>query len=77
VRVALLLGGFYVGAGLSTGTKRETTVAATAESTLVAPLGARWLERWQRSSARAPFGESILSAEAERLLRAHPQFALC
>ena len=38
-------------------------------------LGARWLARWERSTARAPIGQTELTAECERLLRLHPQFA--
>jgi tRNA U34 5-methylaminomethyl-2-thiouridine-forming methyltransferase MnmC len=72
-RVSLLLAGFYVGAGLSTGTKGETTVAAVHPSALQAPLGARWLERWERSSARAPHGEP-LTPGLETQLRTHPQW---
>ncbi len=74
-RVSLLLGGFYVGIGSSTGTKRETTTAATRLELLAEPLGARWLARWERSTARAPIGQTELTAECERLLRLHPQFA--
>ncbi len=69
-RVTLLLAGFYVGAGVSTGTKGETTVAATRPEALASPLGARWL------SARAPHGEP-LTAEVESRLLAHPQWAGC
>jgi tRNA U34 5-methylaminomethyl-2-thiouridine-forming methyltransferase MnmC len=72
-RVTLLLAGFYVGAGLSTGTKGETTIAATRRESLVAPLGERWLERWRRSSARAPHG-GTLTPEAEARILAHPQW---
>jgi tRNA U34 5-methylaminomethyl-2-thiouridine-forming methyltransferase MnmC len=73
-RVTLLLAGFYVGAGLSTGTKGETTVAATRPEALAAPLGTRWLERWRRSSARAPHGADF-TPEVETRLLAHPQWA--
>ncbi len=73
-RVALLLAGFYVGAGVGVGTKQETTIAALEPQRLVRPLDARWLERWKRSSARAPHGE-VLTPEHERALLAHPQFA--
>jgi tRNA U34 5-methylaminomethyl-2-thiouridine-forming methyltransferase MnmC len=72
-RVTLLLAGFYVGAGVSTGTKGETTIAATRLEALEAPLGARWLERWGRSSSRAPHG-ALLTPEVEARLRAHPQW---
>jgi tRNA U34 5-methylaminomethyl-2-thiouridine-forming methyltransferase MnmC len=65
-RVALLLGGFFVGAGASTGTKMETTVAATVKSSLDAPLGDRWLGRYGRSTVRRP--------EDEAAIYAHPQF---
>ncbi|HYH95852.1 MnmC family methyltransferase [Hyalangium sp.] len=72
-RVTLLLAGFYVGAGVSTGTKGETTIASTRLETLEAPLGARWLERWRRSSSRAPHG-APLTPEVEARLLAHPQW---
>ncbi|SEM68322.1 tRNA U34 5-methylaminomethyl-2-thiouridine-forming methyltransferase MnmC [Stigmatella aurantiaca] len=72
-RVTLLLAGFYVGAGVSTGTKGETTVAATRLEALEAPLGGRWLERWRRSSSRAPHG-APLTPEVESRLLAHPQW---
>ncbi len=74
-RVTLLLAGFYVGAGLSTGTKGETTVGATRREALAAPLGERWLERWRRSSSRAPHGEA-LTPEAEARVLAHPQWTV-
>lgn len=75
MRAALLLGGFYVGAGVATGTKRETTVGATHLKSLAAPLGARWLARWERSTARAPLGETELTPARELQIRTHPQFA--
>lgn len=73
-RVTLLLAGFYVGAGVSTGTKGETTVAATRREALESPLGERWLERWRRSSARAPHGEAFTPQLEARVL-AHPQWS--
>ncbi len=72
-RVSLLLAGFYVGHGLSTGTKGETTVASNARGLIKEPLGERWLSRWQRSSARGPHGGE-LTGELEQQVRAHPQF---
>ena len=74
-RVALLLAGFFVGVGEPIGTKVETTAAATRREALVRPLDGRWLERWRRSTARAPHGgwqdeESALAGILER----HPQF---
>nr|WP_225937307.1 MnmC family methyltransferase [Myxococcus sp. RHSTA-1-4] len=72
-RVTLLLAGFYVGAGVSTGTKGETTVGATRRESLELPLGARWLERWKRSSSRAPHGAQ-LTPEVEARVLVHPQW---
>jgi tRNA U34 5-methylaminomethyl-2-thiouridine-forming methyltransferase MnmC len=73
-RVTLLLAGFYVGTGVSTGTKGETTIAATRLEALESPLGTRWLERWSRSSSRAPHGAELTPALEARLL-AHPQWS--
>jgi tRNA U34 5-methylaminomethyl-2-thiouridine-forming methyltransferase MnmC len=72
-RVSLLLAGFFVGAGIPTGTKQETTVAASHLELLKEPLGERWLERWERSSAKAPHGLE-LTPELEAELRAHEQW---
>ena len=72
-RVSLLLGGFYVGTGIATGMKKETTVAATERGLLEQPLDARWLARWERSAAQAPHGLS-LSEEIARAVREHRQF---
>ncbi len=73
-RVALLLAGFFVGVGVAIGTRTETTIASTRPGILAAPLGARWLERWRRSTRRG--GEVGTSREfLEAQLLAHPQFA--
>ena len=72
-RVTLLLAGFWVGAG-ATAAVKETTVARAGPAVLTRLRGRRWLERWSRSSARAPHG-SILDAATEARVRAHPQFA--
>jgi tRNA U34 5-methylaminomethyl-2-thiouridine-forming methyltransferase MnmC len=72
-RVTLLLAGFYVGAGASTGTKGETTVASTRKESLEAPLADRWLERWKRSSSRAPHGAQ-LTPDIEARLLSHLQW---
>lgn len=73
-RVTLLLAGFWVGTG-ATAAVKETTVASDRPAALDAPLGARWLQRWRRSSARAPHGVERLTPELERAVLAHPQFA--
>jgi tRNA U34 5-methylaminomethyl-2-thiouridine-forming methyltransferase MnmC len=73
-RVSLLLGGFYVGTGVSTGMKTETTVAATRLELLQKPLDARWLERWERSSSQAPHGLP-LDQGIQSAVRGHAQFS--
>ncbi|MCA3016515.1 MAG: tRNA guanosine(34) transglycosylase Tgt [Myxococcaceae bacterium] len=73
-RVSFLLAGFFVGQGVSTGTRTETTNAATQLANLDQPLGERWLTRWRRSSARGAHGEAF-SPEVERQVLEHPQFA--
>jgi queuine tRNA-ribosyltransferase len=72
-RAALLLAGYFVGKGVSTGTRQETTVAASELRLLQDPLGERFLQRWSRSSAKAPHGLE-LTPELEAELRAHPQW---
>ena len=72
-RVSLLLGGFLVGAGAATGTKRETTAAATRRELLEQPLSQRWLERWERSSSKAPHGVP-LDENIQHAIRTHAQF---
>ncbi len=74
VRTALLLTGFFVGAGRAVGTKQETTVASTRLDALERPLGPEWLDRWRRSTAKAPPGEEATDG-LEAALAAHPQFA--
>ena len=57
VRVTLLLAGFQVGCGTSTGEKDETTLAATHRTLLAHPLGAEWLARVSRSTRGSPLRE--------------------
>ncbi|BDG06284.1 tRNA guanosine(34) transglycosylase Tgt [Anaeromyxobacter oryzae] len=70
-RAALLLAGFWVGAGDASGPKEQTTAAATAPDLVARPLDRRWLERLERSSA--PFPPDA-PADALDRIRAHPQF---
>ena len=82
VRVTLLLAGFYVGIGPSTGEKDETTVAANALALLERPLSRDWLEKKVYAStnaaprraggrdARGPIREEDFAR-----LQAHGQFA--
>lgn len=53
-RTAMLLAGFYVGYGVSTGKKIETTVASTLLEELHRPLGNEWVQRWRRSRSPLP-----------------------
>ncbi len=78
VRAMLLSEGFFVGSGAASGPKSETTVAyrgrpdPDASSRL---LGAEWLQRWERSSAKFPGGlDFSRHGEFESLIRSHPQF---
>ena len=75
IRAAMLLAGFYVGYGLPTGLKEETTQASTHISTLDNPLSKPWFGRWQRSHKKLPYDasdydESIL----HHRLNTHEQF---
>ena len=81
VRAALLSAGFFVGEGVGTGPKADTTIAfsraASARTVLRSPrlLGPEWLARWRRSSSKFP---ASLSPEArtrfENRIENHPQF---
>jgi queuine tRNA-ribosyltransferase len=70
-RSALLLAGFFVGAGDPSGPKEETTAAATDAALLARPLDLRWLARLERSSA--PFPPDAPPDALDRI-RVHPQF---
>ena len=79
-RVALLLGGFFVGVGHPSGLKEETTVAANRIELLDEPLNRRWLERAKGSHSAEPlsgpvYRQAPLSPETREKLRQHPQFA--
>jgi hypothetical protein len=78
-RVTLLLAGFFVGRGVPTGLKEETTVAANILELIDAPLDRQWLERARRSGCAEPLREPVysqrkLSAATWEKLQAHPQF---
>jgi tRNA U34 5-methylaminomethyl-2-thiouridine-forming methyltransferase MnmC len=79
MRVALLLAGFYVGVGVVSGEKAETTIASNQLSELQSPLTRDWLKRVQSSTNSAPlrsnsYSKSPISADDLCLLRRHPQF---
>jgi hypothetical protein len=79
LRVTLLLAGFFVGRGVATGLKEETTMAANTLSLLEEPLDNKWLACAQRSGSAEPlpgptYQQGRLSAESWEKLQAHPQF---
>jgi tRNA U34 5-methylaminomethyl-2-thiouridine-forming methyltransferase MnmC len=79
LRVTLLRAGFFVGRGVASGLKEETTVAANTPALLEAPLDRRWLERARRSHCAEPMSEPVyrrapLSPASWEQLSAHPQF---
>ena len=84
VRVTLLLAGFHVGIGHSTGEKNETTIAANDVGLLERPLGRDWLEKKVYASTNAaPLRMSAVAlshapiAEADYAsLLTHPQFQI-
>ena len=75
VRATLLAAGFFVGQGLGTGPKSETTRAFTLPPSVQMLLGPQWLEHWERSGAKIPshITES-LRIDFERHVREHAQF---
>ena len=79
-RVTLLLAGFFVGRGIPTGMKEETTVAANTLELIEQPLDGRWLERARRSRNAEPLSEPAyrrapLSFGLCEKLKQHRQFA--
>lgn len=66
VRSALLLAGFYVGQGLATSAKLETTLATTRLEDLETPLGAEWFEKFNRSARSMPEDLPPIEWEAAR-----------
>jgi hypothetical protein len=59
VRVSMMLAGFFVGQGLPTGLKNETTEAASSLELLRSPLAEPWFRRWQRSQEAFPYGSDV------------------
>lgn len=79
LRVTLLLAGFFVGRGVATGLKEETTVAANSLQLIDDPLDQRWLERARRSDSAEPLREPVyrkakLAEDSLQKLERHPQF---
>jgi queuine tRNA-ribosyltransferase len=81
IRAALLAAGFHVAKGQGTVDKLDTTIALTpaAIDPLLprthALLGAEWLARWSRSSAKFPADLPLdQQSSFEQIIRTHPQF---
>lgn len=78
-RVTMLMAGWFVGRGVPTGEKEETTVAANHMDLLKAPLDAAWLCRVRSSTNSSPlrgrdYGRDPISRKDYAMLAAHPQF---
>ncbi len=81
IRSAMLGAGFFVGQGIPSGPKPETTIAAIRAQDLQRCgrplLGREWLGRWERSQARYPADIEPATLqkkeEFEGLIRNHPQ----
>jgi queuine tRNA-ribosyltransferase len=71
VRAAMFLAGFYVGYGVATSKKKETTVASTNPNQLMRPLGQEWFQHWTRSSKPLPedYPEQNLELISQKLKR--------
>lgn len=80
VRVTMLLAGWFVGTGVATGEKEETTIATNSPGLLEKPLDAAWLARVRSSTNSSPLrGRNyergpIVPEDYARLI-AHPQFS--
>jgi hypothetical protein len=78
-RVTLLLAGCFVGRGVATGVKEETTVAANVLELIDSPLDRQWLERARRSDSAEPLEGPVyvrrsLSTQSWERLQQHQQF---
>jgi hypothetical protein len=78
-RVTMALAGWFVGRGVPTGDKDETTIATNRIDLLDHPLGKEWLSRVHSSTNAAPlrgrnYDRGPISPEDYKRLLAHPQF---
>ena len=77
VRTAMLLAGFYVGDGVPTPMKHETTLASPSLGALRRPLTCEWLTRLDRSAKPLPPDwPASRREEGMALIRSHPQFQI-
>ena len=79
-RVTMALAGWYLGKGVPTGEKDETTIASNRLDLLEQPLGKEWLSRVHSSTNAAPlrgrnYERGPIAPEDYARLLAHPQFA--
>ncbi|MEY4668702.1 MAG: Queuine tRNA-ribosyltransferase [Pseudomonadota bacterium] len=79
IRASLLHAGWFVGRGVGTGMKRETTKAYTVEAVrrglATDLLDTSWLGRWERSDSQVPVGAD--PEPFKMVVRGHPQFGGC
>lgn len=71
IRIAMLLSGWNAGLGASTGTKRDTTVAAAHLPDLATPLDLKWRTKVRHPDVPLP---TDAPANFVELVEAHPQF---
>ena len=79
IRAALLVAGFHIAKGRSTGLKQETTIALTpgacGDGCRHEVLGGDWLEKWKRSGAKFPAGiREEERPDFESTILGHAQF---
>ncbi len=79
IRVTLALAGWFVGTGVPTGDKTETTIAASRLDLLDRPLDRDWLRRVRGSTNAAPFRDGVyapgpISTADLETLESLPQF---
>jgi hypothetical protein len=79
VRVTMALAGWFVGTGVPTGDKSETTIVANRLALLKKPLNQSWLRRVHSSTNAAPLRgrneeRGPISPEDFAALKALPQF---
>jgi queuine tRNA-ribosyltransferase len=82
-RAALLASGFFIGRGVGTGPKSETTIGLNSSVDLSSyrAMDTDWLKRWSKSSAKYPIdlpADAPLEERAafEAKILGHPQWAL-
>jgi hypothetical protein len=78
-RVTMLMAGWFVGRGVPTGEKEETTIASNRSDLLENPLGGEWLSRVRSSTNASPlrgrnYARDPISPKDYARLAAHPQF---